>query len=388
MNITFFIGNGFDLNVGLKTGYKHFYDYLIKKEPNNKLVKSIKKDYELWADLELGLGDYLKNVNSDEEVDEFLDSKELIESNLIEYLKEENSFVSYHNQQKIAESFQNGIVDFYKSFSPKEQVHYKSITSVVQEISYNFIDFNYTTVLDSLVSITQKYCNPFNKHTYQSTTYNDNIVKPLHIHGDIGGGMILGVNDLSQIKNEKLRTNPDIVDCMLKKNLNEDAGCFRIRDAQTIINNSMYICVYGMSIGDTDDMWWRLIINWLTQNKSRRLVLFVKDDTKVASSAGAQTRYSKKRRKLFINHGIDISDDILNKVSNQITIIPNSKIFDIDGLSIKRTEGIVVTKNNNVNNLFADNNINSIQQTATKFVGKEKEILEMSNNVVKSITGE
>ena len=42
MNITFFIGNGFDLNLGLKTGYIDFYEWIHKKyESSNKEVTNI-----------------------------------------------------------------------------------------------------------------------------------------------------------------------------------------------------------------------------------------------------------------------------------------------------------------------------------------------------------
>lgn len=39
--ITFLIGNGFDLNVGLNTKYEHFYKYYIEKCPNDMLDKAI-----------------------------------------------------------------------------------------------------------------------------------------------------------------------------------------------------------------------------------------------------------------------------------------------------------------------------------------------------------
>lgn len=43
MNVTFLLGNGFDLNLGLSTSYKDFYSYYTKKEPNDFIAKSISK---------------------------------------------------------------------------------------------------------------------------------------------------------------------------------------------------------------------------------------------------------------------------------------------------------------------------------------------------------
>lgn len=46
MNITFLIGNGFDLNLKLNTRYSDFYKYYIKNDPKDLLSKSIKEDFE------------------------------------------------------------------------------------------------------------------------------------------------------------------------------------------------------------------------------------------------------------------------------------------------------------------------------------------------------
>lgn len=362
MNITFFIGNGFDINLGLHTKYTDFYKYLIEKEPNNSIVKNIQCNSELWADFEIGLGKYLEKVNTDEEIERFFDDKESIENHLQQYLKMQNSCVSYPNEKKSAESFRNGIVNFYKAFSPKEQQHYNIRVANADNILYQFIDFNYTFAVDSLVSLAQKHCKPFSQHIYNTYKRDDIVKTPLHIHGDLNGGMIIGINDESQINNEKLKNNPAILNYLLKKQLNDDIGYFRIRDAQQVIDNSMYICVYGMSIGDTDNMWWQSIIKWLTQSDLRRLVLFVKDSSVVSTSAGAQLRYDDKKRKIFIEHGIDVTDELYKKIHKQIIIITNSKIFDIEGLVVKQSENTAATKNNDVHKLIGKETVETVKQ--------------------------
>lgn len=53
MNITFFIGNGFDINLGLNTTYSSFYPYFIDKaRENNMIRKWLEEDKMNWADLE------------------------------------------------------------------------------------------------------------------------------------------------------------------------------------------------------------------------------------------------------------------------------------------------------------------------------------------------
>lgn len=97
MNITFLIGNGFDLNLGLQTSYQSFYKYYISKAPDDFIAKSISRNYELWSDLEIGLGKFLKTCK-EEDIDKFLDSKNLLESHLTDYLKAQNKRVTIKNE--------------------------------------------------------------------------------------------------------------------------------------------------------------------------------------------------------------------------------------------------------------------------------------------------
>lgn len=105
MNITFLIGNGFDLNLKLNTRYSDFYKYYIKNDPKDLLSKSIKEDYEIWSDLEVGLGEFLKDIGENQ-IEEFLDSKSTLEKMLSEYLTLENNLVhikydSFRSSEKL-----------------------------------------------------------------------------------------------------------------------------------------------------------------------------------------------------------------------------------------------------------------------------------------------
>ena len=334
MNVTFFIGNGFDLNLGLETGYKHFYKYITSKEKNNKLVKSINKDYELWADLELGLGAYLKEIQT-EEVTTFLDNKENVEKHLIDYLKSENDRFDIVDEKALAESFRKGVVSFYKSFSPVELKHYQMIIQNNSVINYRFINFNYTDTLDRIVTASKKVCNPFSTHTYSGNTKSDNVLAPLHIHGTLSDGeMILALNDASQIQNEDLRKDTKFTRFMLKTNLNNELGNYKNRDAQSIIDESKYICVFGMSIGDTDNIWWQKIVAWLSKDTERRVVLFIKDDMVVSSSAAANLRYNYNKSENFLKHDAKLSNEEYEKLATRFIIVNNSDIFNLEGYSV------------------------------------------------------
>ena len=77
MNITYIIGNGFDLTLGLPTSYKHFYRYYKGLDPtkDSKLIHELKDDirqYEEknWSDLEAGLGKFTTHINKFEDFEE------------------------------------------------------------------------------------------------------------------------------------------------------------------------------------------------------------------------------------------------------------------------------------------------------------------------------
>ena len=57
MKITYLIGNGFDLGIGLSTGYQSFITWYLNQPSENKEVDWLKgrinKSLEQWSDAEL-----------------------------------------------------------------------------------------------------------------------------------------------------------------------------------------------------------------------------------------------------------------------------------------------------------------------------------------------
>lgn len=203
MNITFLIGNGFDLNLKLNTRYSDFYEYCIKNDSKDLLSGSIKNNYEMWSDLEVGLGEFLKNID-ESQIEEFLDSKSTLERMLSEYLTLENNRVHIKDQKALADEFNKKILNFFLDFNALDKDHYHQVIGKIREqIYYNFITFNYTTVLDTIISAAQKNCKPFGNHAVGGNGYNDAVILPHHIHGKLTEDLILGLDNKEQILNEK-----------------------------------------------------------------------------------------------------------------------------------------------------------------------------------------
>lgn len=328
MNITFMIGNGFDLNLNLKTGYKDFYKYYIENTKEDIISKSIEKDYELWADLELGLGLLLNKIN-ESQIDEFLDSKANLEVLLTEYLTKESAKFSITDENKFTEEFIKKIINFSDGFCTEDKNQLKGLVSKTPEaINYNFITFNYTTILDKMVEVVKGKNDKFTTHVSGSTRYTDVLCDPHHIHGTLNGeDLILCVDNPSQIDNEIFRTDRRITDYMIKTNVNKALGERKIETAKAIIDNSKYICLFGLSIGDTDCTWWKYLVEWLNRYDNNRLVLFVRDDSKVHRSGAETIRLRDKNRSYFGTRSYCTDEKLYDKIRDRIIIVRNSEIF-------------------------------------------------------------
>lgn len=332
MNITFLIGNGFDLNLGLKTGYKDFKKYYYSKNPTDKLSLLLKDEIiDYWSDLESSLGKTLEQY-SENEIDDFLDSKESMEKCFQEYLSHENSRFHINSPEELFKIFSDNVTNFYSEFNSTERQQYKSfLSNTTEKIHYSFITYNYTYTLDEII----KCCstsNCFGQHTASSFTYHDVVDEPLHIHGDLETGIIFGVDNASQLCLSDLVENRYFEKYLIKERLNNDCGEQRVSKAKQIIDASKYVCLYGLSAGITDGMWWKYLIEWLSKADSRRLVLFVHDENTHKFSTSAQNRNNDILRQIFISRGF--KDKVAESVSNRIIIVEGSGIFNLKGFSV------------------------------------------------------
>jgi hypothetical protein len=340
MNITFLIGNGFDLNLGLKTSYKDFYNYYTKTNPRDMIANAINADYELWSDLELGLGEFLREIGP-YNLEAFLDSKELLEKSLADYLLSESNKVTVKDEQQTRKELESKIPNFYKEFSAVEQARYEVfLSNTAESIKYCFINFNYTDVLDRIIK-TCKNSNSLSSHVCKrnNTGYNDYIIQPIHIHGDTNKDLVLGVNDDSQIGNENLRNNQELLDCVIKERLNAEIGELKTETVKDIINNSKYVCVFGMSIGSTDNLWWRTLIEWVLQDVTNRIVLYVYDNTIIRQTAQKKVRTANVLKKQFAEKNKSLSDEQKEQLRKQIIFIPNSDIFNFKSVKLEEQNG-------------------------------------------------
>ena len=98
--------------------------------------------------------------------------------------------------------------------------------------------------------------------------------------------------------------------------------------------NSRYICLYGLSIGETDGSWWKQIANWLNHNSQNRLVIYNHLNGPVPVPAGRRLALDDSVRDIFVKRS-GITEAQGEKISTQIIVLHNSNIFDFKNVEVK-----------------------------------------------------
>jgi hypothetical protein len=161
-NVTFLFGNGFDINIGLKTSYRNFYDVYINDtdgdSDNVKWFKSLLKDdkckgWEKWADFELGMGE--QSVEFKNDSDKYIECFTDFQNDFILYLKNINNLINWDvdlTKNSILNSFSHTILDMPNRLKSFDRTTIKSfIKKIGAGGSLNMLSLNYTNALSTLI---------------------------------------------------------------------------------------------------------------------------------------------------------------------------------------------------------------------------------------------
>lgn len=264
MKVVYLIGNGFDLRLGLPTSYPEFWKYYEKQPPvykpdNAQIAESITKYKKIisrelnggsyWKDLEMALGELSVVFGSD--VDGFrnfyFDLFRSLDKYLLKYKKIEPT-------PEEANKLYDDITHPFKYLTDNEQEAFWSRVSL--DWSVNVITFNYTLSFECLCrDILEEggYYYPGNLSPFHYMGIK-------HIHGELGQNeILLGVDNVDQIANSSFRENRSVTDLMIKPQGNGVKGTSVYRDCHRLISEAHLICIFGLSLGPTDQVWWTAI---------------------------------------------------------------------------------------------------------------------------------
>lgn len=208
------LGNGFDLNLKLKTGYCDFIRstyFLALKEEGSQLALHLTNQHELnnWIDIENELKEYsLHEFGNLEEEYEDLCIALMNYLDTIEYPK---------NNWPITQAF-----ELFENFAKAETL---------------VIDFNYTPTSRMLL-----------QHFGRTDEEIDKMV--IKIHGSTQNrDIIFGVEDSARIKSDHI---------FLKKSFNLNFQPMNFKD---LLNDASTVTIFGHSLGVTDYMYFKNFFN-------------------------------------------------------------------------------------------------------------------------------
>ena len=252
MNVLYILGNGFDKAQGMKTSYPEFYQYLMENTDSGSfLLQQLKKDINadklLWSDMEEAFGQFTSKVKTATDLENLYYE---LSDNLQNYLEtEENAF---NPSEKLKSKFVGDFIRPTKHMGETDKILYNTFVKKVgagHDIS--FMTLNYTDTLEKLLSL--------GSATDKRIDNNNYFRQVIHVHGRLKDSIIIGVDNDVQIANEHFRENEDVTDILVKIKSNVAMKYTRHRTCENLISNAHLIILYGVSLGNTDARWWKLI---------------------------------------------------------------------------------------------------------------------------------
>lgn len=328
MNLLYIIGNGLDIQYGLKTKYSHFYEYQLpkyqEKQKNSKYVNviydNIQEDKENWSDMELSLGELTKNSEIDEE--KFMQDLDDVNEDLNNYLRSEQDKFDVTSKNITIE---NELANLLK-FIPEKDV--ERISDYLNNMNYTtdqirILTFNYTNILDNLI---EKVTSPVN-NTFRSNSNGCSIGTVEHAHGTLEFVLILGVSEESQLNIEYKDEN--------RKYLIKESLLSKVRENRNIKNDNLInwadmIIIFGTSIGATDNYIWNKIAKNSIKKNIPILIHYYEANIELIQKLPRKIGqlYEKVENNFIEKSGIDDEKEIEVLKSNIVPII-SKKIFEI-----------------------------------------------------------
>lgn len=259
MNITLIIGNGFDLNLGLPTSYSHFYPYYLLEQTERIIQKELEENLSDWADLEMQLGKISIKYSDPRRYTDDIDN---VADKLTNYLNEVNR-IKIPELYQISETVYEDLCNFthYLDIPQKNEMDQfiQSLPSS-EEINLNILTFNYTYIFERIFTFWKK--RPQIGKIKEFHIY--------HIHQQLDeSGILLGVNDPSQIANASFRDDFNVKAAIVKPFINSTYQSGIDKACQETIRKSHILILFGTSLGMTDQCWWDFIGQSLLSGKQR-----------------------------------------------------------------------------------------------------------------------
>lgn len=325
MNILYIFGNGFDKAQGMATGYPEFYKHLQYNITDgstllNRMKKEITEKLELWSDMEECLGGFTTESDNADEFDDFyFELNDLLQK----YLTSEND--NFFPTDKLKIKFQSDFTTVSKYLGALDQNRYNIFIktnglSLSKDISV--ITLNYTNTLEKILSL-----NTTTTKTFGSNIFLRDII---HVHGQLGRSIIIGVDNEEQIMNKEFRNNDDIKDLMIKIQSNEVMKETRHMQCEALISNANIIVLFGVSLGDTDARWWKIIGDNLVKRANLAVIQHLYEPNAInPTQLQKRGRLERRQQKCLMQKMRIAENNWTDNLRNRLFFTVNEPIFQI-----------------------------------------------------------
>ena len=277
--ITFLIGNGFDRQLGLDTGYDQFLRWYISQPSRSENIKQYKEQMAnnpsspWWSDAEIAIGEHL-SVFTSSTIKDYYERIRDFKLELIEYLLAQEKACDYSDVILIGDGFAEFLTDFHKDILLQNKTG--NLFSKRENTEYNFINFNYTDTLEQIINITENsrvYGKLYETKLDPSHTVSGRFGTIIAVHGTLKSSIIMGVNDETQLSISADNITPKLKRTVIKSETNAALGRPEELMASYLIGKSDIIAIYGLKLGETDKKWRTALYNWLKEGE-HKIVLF------------------------------------------------------------------------------------------------------------------
>lgn len=323
MKILYFIGNGFDINLGMNTRYSDFYSYYKLQPSKNDIVSNLKREISAnidnWSDLELALGKYTCYMRDINDFDEVFED---IVDNLADYLSKLEQSYDFENinKDKFFENLCNPENSLTNEDIQELKVYKQNWHS--KEWHVKIVSFNYTTMIEKFLN------NPTFPISIGSNDGFNIFLKDIqHIHGFTDKLTVLGVNDISQIDNVEFHTNQEVLEALIKTKCNKVQRHNVDKICENQVNEADLICIFGSSLGETDNYWWQLISEQL--RRKIRLIIFSKGDL-IKDRFGQKVERNRRAIKTIFLDKTNLTVEEKQLYGENIYVGFNTNMFNIN----------------------------------------------------------
>lgn len=268
----------------------------------------------------MAFGQYTNEFNT---VDEFDEVFEDIGEKLAEYLKKEED--KFENAEINKDKFFENLVkpEVFLPVAENNLVNEFKNKFINQTWYVDIVTFNYTRIIENIIE------NKTGMKIGHHLKYNAKVTlrSVEHIHGYVDDRMVLGVNDISQLKNKDFHGNIDVLEAIIKEKCNLAYGHTKDDQFKNKINEANFICIFGASIGDTDNMWWELIGQRLRTGKVS-ILIFTKGEEVISPRIGYKNNRTKRKMRNYFLKKTKLNKDEIDKVSNNIFVALDSSMFN------------------------------------------------------------